>query len=139
MHKLQNIFDTTIQDYILNYIFLFLILEIYEIYWQKATTLMGMLAKMHYYYAKNIFLFFLMHPTFYFAIGFAILSNYAVAAIIILLVKTADIITKILLLNQVFIKKELTHELSIILLTPLHPMLPYLGLFIYPVLIYFTF
>ena len=124
-----------INDAIINYVLLFVLLEIYEISWQKAPSIMGMLIRMNIYYTKNIFLFLVMQPTFYFAIGFAMLSNYAPTALILLFIKTFDIATKILLLEQVFTKKELSQELSLILLAPINSFLPYIGLLIYPFLI----
>jgi len=124
-----------INDLILNYILLFILLEIYELSWQKAPSIMGMLIRMHKYYQKSIFLFLIMQPTFYFAIGFAMLSNYAPSALILLFIKTFDIATKILLIEQVFKKKELSQELSLILLAPINSFLPYIGLLLYPILI----
>ncbi|EQB40556.1 hypothetical protein M947_01775 [Sulfurimonas hongkongensis] len=124
-----------INEAVLNYVILFVLLESYEIYWQKAPSIMGMLIRMHKYYRKSIFLFLLMQPTFYFSIGFVMLSNYSIASMIILFIKTADIATKILLLEQVFRKKQLSHELSLILLAPINGFLPYLGLVTYPALI----
>ena len=124
-----------INDLILNYILLFILLEIYEVSWQKAPSIMGMLIRMHKYYQKSIFLFLIMQPTFYFAIGFAMLSNYAPSALILLFIKTFDIATKILLIEQVFKKRELSQELSLILLAPINSFLPYIGLLLYPILI----
>ena len=124
-----------IDELILNYVLLFMLLEVYEIQWQKAQTIMGMLARMYQYYARSIFLFLIMHPTFYFSIGFMMLSDYNIYAIILVLIKTADIVTKILLIEQVFIKQELSQELTIALLTPIQRFVPYIGLFIYPPLI----
>ena len=124
-----------IDDLILNYILLFVLLEIYEISWQKAPSIMGMLIRMYKYYQKSIFVFLIMQPTFYFAIGFAMLTNYAPSALILLFIKTFDIATKILLIEQVFIKKELSQELSLILLAPINSFLPYIGLLVYPPLI----
>ncbi len=124
-----------INELILNYIVLFILLEIYEISWQKAPSIMGMLIRMNKYYAKSIFLFLVMHPTFYFAIGFVILTNYSPSAMLLLFIKTVDIATKILLIQQVFEKRELTQELSLILLAPINNFLPYIGLIIYPILI----
>ena len=121
---------------ITNYILLFILLEMFEIYWQNAKTVIGMLAKMHYYYAKNIFLFLVMQPTFYFAIGFAMLSDLHPSSLVLLFIKTIDIATKILLIEQVFIKKELSQELLVGLLKPIYPLLPYLGIIFYPVLIF---
>jgi len=106
--------------------------------WQKAPSMIEMLTKMHKYYSKNMFLFLVMQPTFYFAIGFAMLSNYDPYALMLLFIKTADIATKILLLEQVFVKKELTQELSQILLAPINKFMPYMGLGIYPFLIIFV-
>ena len=96
---------------------------------------MGMLIRMYKYYQKSIFVFLIMQPTFYFAIGFAMLSNYAPSAMILLFIKTFDIATKILLIEQVFTKKELSQDLSLVLLAPINSFLPYIGLIIYPPLI----
>ena len=124
-----------INEVILNYVLLFIILEVYEISWQKAPSIMGMLIRMYKYYKKSILLFLIMHPTFYFSIGFVILTNYSASAMLLLFIKTFDIATKILLIEQVFIKRELSQELSLILLAPINSFLPYIGLLIYPPLI----
>jgi len=125
-----------INELILNYILLFIILEIFEISWQKADSIMGMIIRMHKYYSKSIFLFLIMHPTFYFSIGFAMLSEYSLSAMILVFIKTADIATKILLIEQIYVKKELSQELSLILLAPIDKYLPYIGLLVYPPLIF---
>ncbi len=122
-------------ELILNYVLLYILLEFFEVSWQKAPSIMGMLIRMYKYYKKSIFLFLVLHPTFYFAIWFAMLSDYSIASMLLLLIKTADIATKILLIQQVFIKKELSQELSLILLAPINSFLPYIGLLFYPVLI----
>jgi hypothetical protein len=124
-----------INDLILNYIFIFVFLELYEISWQKAPSIMGMIIRMNKYYSKNVLLFLIMQPTFYFAVCFAILCDYDIFAMIFLLLKSADVVTKILLIEQIFTKKRLTHEMSLILLSPIDSYLPYMGLIIYPVLI----
>lgn len=124
-----------INEAVLNYVVLFILLESFEIYWQKSPSIMGMLIRMYKYYSKNIFLFLLMQPTFYFSICFAIITDYSVESLIILFIKTADIAVKILLIEQVFIKKRLSQELSLILLASINSFLPYLGLVAYPILI----
>ena len=124
-----------IDDLILNYVLLFVFLELYEITWQKAPSIMGMVIRMYRYYSKSIFLFLLMQPTFYFSIGFVMLSDYNVYAMIMLFLKTVDVATKILLIEQVFTKRELSQDLSLILLAPINSFLPYMGLLIYPPLI----
>ena len=125
-----------IEEFVLNYILLYLLLEVYEVQWQKAKTLMGMLARMYHYYRKSIFLFFLMHPTFYFSIAFMLLSEYNIYATILFFLKTLDIVMKIVLIKQVYIDKELTPEMTYALLSPINPLLPYVGLVAYPGLIF---
>ncbi len=124
-----------INEVVINYVLLFVLLELYEISWQKAQTIMGMIARMNIYYSKSIFLFLVMQPTFYFSIGFAMISDYCPYAMIMLFIKTFDVATKIILIEQVFKKQELTQELTMILLAPINGFLPYLGLVIYPIFI----
>ncbi|MFA6137161.1 MAG: hypothetical protein WC667_03660 [Sulfurimonas sp.] len=115
----------------LNYVILFVLFELYEASWQKASSVIGMLARMYEHYSKSIFIFLLMHPTFYFSIWLVMLSDYNIYAMILLFVKTVDLATKIILIEQVFIKKELTEEVSLILLSPINGLLPYIGLLLY--------
>lgn len=124
-----------INETVLNYIMLFILLEIFEVSWQKAPSIMGMLIRMYQHYKKSVFIFLILHPTFYFTIGFAMLTDYSTASLILLFIKTFDIATKILLIEQVFVKRELTEELSLVLLAPINKFLPYIGLIIYPALI----
>jgi hypothetical protein len=98
-----------------------------------------MLARMYSHYAKNIFVFLLMHPTFYFAIMLMITSDYNTYAIALFLIKGIDIATKMILLKKVFIDKEVSEELTLALLAPLNRAVAYIGLFVYPPLIYMVF
>lgn len=121
---------------IFSYVILFLVLEFYEIQWQKATTMMGMLARMYQYYAKNIFFFFLKHPTFYFSIYIMMLSNYNIYAVSLFSIKVLDISMKVVLLKQVFIDKKVSDEITVALLAPIPAFLPYIGLVIYSSLVF---
>ncbi len=114
-------------------------LELFEIQWQKADNLIGVLGKLYRYYHKNIILFFLMHPTFYFGIGLAMVTDMSFSAIALVFIKTVDMATKILLIQQVFEKKELSAEMSAMLIAPLHPLMPYLSVLVYTPLVYFAF
>ena len=113
-------------------------LELFEIQWQKADNLIGILAKLYRYYSKNIILFFLMHPTFYFGIGLAMITDLAFSAVALIFIKTVDMATKILLIQQVFEKKELSTEMSAMMIAPLHPLMPYLSVVVYTPLVYFA-
>ncbi|WP_324173020.1 hypothetical protein [Sulfurimonas sp.] len=127
-----------INEVVLNYILLFIFLEIYELQWQKAQTIMGMLARMYQHYSKSIFLFLIMHPTFYFAIGFMVLNDYNIYAVTLLLIKSLDMITKISLIKQVFIDENLSDEMTLALLAPINKFILYMGLVIYLPLIYLS-
>lgn len=118
------------------YIFIYIAFEVYEVQWQKAPTMFEMLAKMYHYYQKSIFVFLLMHPTFYFAILFMMMTHYNIYALILFAIKSADIATKLLLMKQLFIDKKISAQMSAMLQTPLHWAMPYIGLSVYPFLIY---
>lgn len=124
-----------INELILQYLIIFILLELYEVTWQKADSIMGMLIRMYKQYDKSIFLFLIMNPTFYFAIWFAMISEYSPSAMILLFIKTVDVATKILLIQMVFVKKELSQDIALVLLAPINKFLPYIGLFVYPILI----
>jgi len=128
-----------INDLILNYIVVYILLEVYEVQWQKASTMIGMLARMYEFYKKSIFLFLIMHPTFYFSIFFMLITNYNFYSILLFSIKTLDIGMKIMLIKQVFIDKAVSHQLSLALLAPINKYLPYAGVFIYPFTIFLAF
>lgn len=116
---------------LISLIFVYVLLELFEIQWQKADSMMGMLLRMHRRYRQNVLIFLMLHPTYYFAIWLAMVTELSFGSILLLLIKTFDIATKIILLQKVFDKRELSQELTLMLLAPLHPIMPYLGLFIY--------
>ena len=124
---------------IYTWIVVYILLELYEVQWQKADTLMGMLLKMYQRYQSNMLIFLIMHPTFYFAIWLMMVTDASFGAIALLFIKVVDIATKIILIQQVFEKKELSQEMSVMLLAPLHPVMPYLGVFVYPPMVYMAF
>ena len=125
-----------IQETLLPFILFYTFLELYEVQWQKAETIMGMLARMYKQYRKSIFLFLIMHPTFYFAVWFVFETNYNPYAVALLLLKSADIITKIVLIKKVFIDRELSEEFTLSLFTPIGSYMPYMGIVLYPFFIY---
>jgi hypothetical protein len=114
---------------------LYLLLEGFEVGWQKAPTMLGMLVRLHRRYEKSIFYFLALHPTYYFAIWLILQTQLSAAAIILLFVKTVDIATKIVLMQQVFEKKEVSMPLHEMLMMPLEKWMPYIGLAVYPPLV----
>jgi len=119
--------------------FIYLLLEYYEIHWQKADSMMKMLLRMYVPYQKSPLLFFVMHPTYYYIIFLLLAMDEQGILLAMLFIKTFDIAAKVLLIQQVFEKRKLSHEMSLMLLTPLHPLMPYIGLLLYPPFIYMAF
>jgi len=128
-----------VEDTLFNYILIYIVLEVYEVQWQKANTLIGMLARMYEHYQKSAFIFLLMHPTLYFVIFFMLESDYNSYVVALFSIKSIDIATKMLLLKKVFMDKELSKEISMALMVPLNRVILYLGLVIYLPLIYMAF
>ena len=126
-------------DNFLLLIFIYLVLEYYEIHWQKADSMMKMLLRMYEPYQKSPLLFFVMHPTYYYIIFLLLAMDEHTVLLAMLFIKTFDIAAKVLLIQQVFEKRKLSHEMSLMLLTPLHPLMPYIGLVVYPPFIYMAF
>lgn len=119
-------------------VLLYTALELFEIDWQRAESLMGMMLRLYRRYSRNIIIFLLSHPTYYFAIWLALATDYSAAALVMLFIKTVDIAAKILLIQQIFERRELSQEMSMMLLTPLHPLLPFLSLFVYLPMVIFA-
>ena len=119
-------------------IIVYIALELFEIQWQKADTLMNILGNLYRYYHKNLILFFIMHPTFYFGIALAMITDLSFSSLALLFIKTVDMATKIILLQQVFEKQEISAEMSAMLLAPLNAFMPYLSIVVYTPLVYFA-
>jgi hypothetical protein len=114
-------------------------LEIFELWWQRADTLEGVLANTYYYYNKNIFLYFLMHPAFYFTL-FVILYTeiFNLWLMAILVFKTMDIFFKITLMRGLFEDSiDINSDIRAILKEPLSPILFLTGLGVYPFLLFY--
>ena len=86
-------------------IILFIFVELFEAYWQRSDSLVGALGKGYHFYRKSIFLLLFMHLgylyTLYISITFS-LFNWAIMLILVL--KTLDIIVKINLIEKLFVK-----------------------------------
>ncbi|SFV54294.1 hypothetical protein MNB_SV-14-1749 [hydrothermal vent metagenome] len=104
---------------------------------QKANTLGEMIEKLYVYYNKSVFLFFMIHPTFYFILFVSIYLNIVNFYIIaILLIKTFDIFFKIELIKQRYIKKDMDKELEMMLNLKMAPWMGLLGVIMYVPLLF---
>ena len=115
-------------------LFLFLIfiaLEFFESKWQKSDTLYGLLNNNFLVFQKNIFLYFLLHLTFFYTIFVSFyLNNFSFWMSSILIIKFLDISFKLSLM------KKLSNGTNIEEIIPFNmtmlPILRYMGVIIYP-------
>ena len=113
-------------------------LELFEIRWQEADTMLKMLVRIHERYEKSIFYFLLLHPTYYFAVWLILQTQVSLPSVILLFLKTVDIATKLVLMQQIFEKKEVSPQMHDMLMMPLDRWMPYIGLAVYPPLVFWA-
>ena len=115
-------------EIIMQIILILLVLELFELYLQKSETLAELIEKLYGYYNQSVFLFFLIHPTFYFALGvlyyFDAFNFYGAA---ILLIKTLDIFFKIEMIRQRYFYEKMDQELEAMFELKITPMMHYLS------------
>jgi hypothetical protein len=107
------------------------LLELFEARWQQAPTLLLILTRIRAQYEKSIFRFFFLHPTYLVAIWLILYTQLSIPSVILLFLKTVDIATKIVLMQQVFEKNEVSQQLHDMLMMPLEKWMPYMGVAVY--------
>ena len=115
---------------------LFVLTELFELLWQKSPTLLVMIEKIYALYKKSPYLLYVMHPSYIFSIYLFYLSHYNMWILAILLIKSIDIIFKVILIDRYFVHESLSEELKMMLQQPLHPFMLTMGLILYPYLLY---
>ena len=116
---------------ILSLFLIFVALELFESNWQKSDTLYGLLNNNFQIFQKNIFLYFLLHLTFFYTIFVSFyLNNFSFWMSSILIIKFLDISFKLSLM------KKLSNGTNIEEIIPFNmtmiPILRYMGVIIYP-------
>ena len=109
----------------------FILLEIFESNWQKADTFYGVIKNNYQVYQKNIFLYFLLNPTFFFALYLAIKFNifgFLMCSIIVL--KFLDISFRLFLINKIQKDEDINYLVPIDIKYSLT--LRYLNVVLYP-------
>jgi len=126
-------------DTLIALILILIILELFEAWWQRSDTMMGVLAEGYRYYQKSIFLFFLMHPSFYYIL-FVILFTQVLNGwmVTILLFKSVDLFFKITMMQNIFVQDEVDEVMGSILYEPLSPWLFLTGVSLYPFLLFYA-
>lgn len=113
-------------------VFLMFMIELIETYLQKADTLELMIEKLYGYYQKSVFLFFLVHPAFYFVIFVSIYLDFVDFYIVaILLLKSLDIFFKIEMMRQKFVYFQMDREIEDMLKLKMSPLVSILSSLMY--------
>ena len=100
-------------EIVIQIVTIMIFLEIFELYIQKADTLRDMIDNLYYYYNKSVFLFFLIHPTFYYVLGVTIyFDSFNFYSVTILLLKVFDLFFKISLIKERYYEPVIDEELE---------------------------
>ena len=100
-------------EIVMKIVTMMIVLELFEIYIQKADTLKEMIDNLYLYYNRSVFLFFLVHPTFYYVLGVTLyFDTFNFYSITILVLKGFDIFFKMELLKQLYYEPVMDAELE---------------------------
>jgi hypothetical protein len=113
--------------------------ELFEASMQRAQTLLGVLGKLYVYYAKHIFLFFLLQPSFYVLIGIIMFTGVLnLPMVFILALKIFDMFFKIELIKKVFIERQVSQEIAQMLTGNIPPYFFLIGAGLYPFVLFYA-
>jgi len=116
-----------------------IVLELFEAYMQRAGTLYGVMEKLYGWYSKSIFLFFLMHPAFYFTLFVVIVTDRLnIYTILLLAFKVFDLFYKIELIKKIFIQQKVPGDLAAMLEWKIPSWLFLMGVGLYPPLLFYA-
>ncbi len=116
-----------------------IVLELFEAYIQRADTLYGVMEKLYGWYSKSIFLFFLMHPAFYFILFVVIVTDTLnIYVILILVFKVFDLFYKLELIKKIFIQQEVSQDLAMMLDWKIPSWFFLMGVGLYPPLLFYA-
>jgi hypothetical protein len=117
---------------------LLLFLELFEAFMQRSGTLYGVMKNLYSWYRKSIFLFFLMHPAFYFILFVVIATDTLnIYMIAILTLKIFDLFYKLELIKKIFIKQDVPQDLAAMLEWQIPSWFFLMGALLYPPLLYY--
>ena len=109
--------------------------ELFESLWQYAPTMGGILEKIAHHYRNNIFILFLMHPSFYLVLFiFLYYGSHSIALSIVIVMKGADIATKLWMVKSLE-KGTLSPEFRAMLSMPIPHWMPWLNVVVYPAIV----
>jgi hypothetical protein len=121
------------------FVVIMMICELFEAWWQRADTIEGLLANGYRFYRQSIFVFFLMHPSFYFVL-FVILATgiFNGWMMTVLVLKVTDLFLKITMMQKLFVRMEADDAIGPFLQEPMSPWLLLTGVSLYPILLMYA-
>jgi len=115
------------------------VLELLEVSLQHAATLRGVIARLYEWYRHSIFLFFLVHPTFYFTLFVAVATERLNGYIIMILaMKIFDLFYKLELIKAIYLRRHIPADLEAMLQWQIPTWFFLTGLLLYPPLLYYA-
>lgn len=117
--------------------FIFIALELFESNWQKSDSLYGLINNNYLLFSKNIFLYFILHMTFFYTIFLSFyFHDFGFWMSSIFIVKFADISFKL------SIMKKLSNGITVDTIVPMNlnitPIIRYFNVIIYPLTFLFA-
>ena len=107
-------------------------LEIFESTWQQSNSFYGVIKNNYKIYDKNIFLYFLFNPTFFFSIYLSMqFNNFGFLMSSIIVLKFLDISFRLFLMNKIQKDEDITYLVPIDIEYTL--LLRYFNVFLYPI------
>lgn len=113
--------------------------ELFEAYIQRAPTLLGVLERLNLYCQKSVFLFFAVHPGFYFVLFVVMVTGILNFSMIFLVaLKVFDIFYKLELLKKVFKERLVPEAFAQMLIWRIPSWYFLLGPVLYPSLLFYA-
>ncbi len=110
---------------------IFMAVELFESNWQKHDTLYGLIYNNYLIYKKNIFLYFLLHASFFYALAVTIyLNNFDFWMASIVIVKFMDMAVKLNMMQKLSSGLEI-HEIMPMNVN-MTPLFRYFNVLLYP-------
>ncbi|QKF78559.1 hypothetical protein CP964_14130 [Arcobacter defluvii] len=122
---------------IISLFFIFIAIEFFESNWQKSDTLFGLIKNNFSIFKKNIFLYFILHPSFFYTIFLSFyLNNFGFLMSSILILKFLDISFKLILMKNLLNGREIDELLQFNM--QITPLFRYMNVIIYPITFIFA-
>ena len=121
------------------WVILLILCELFESWWQHAPTLGAILEKIRFYYRRNIFILFFMHPSLWLVL-FLFVSHgfHGTVLSLIVVMKASDLAFKLWMIQKLE-KGEISPDFRAMLSMPLAHWMPWINVVIYPALLLFSF